>query len=164
MSFAENMIMELVGESATTQKMLERVPDDKLAWKPHEKSMSMSRLATHVAEMLSWVSLIISSDELDLAQGDHKPHELGSRKELLDRFHAVVEDTKKVLAGKTDQELMLPWKLKMGSQVLVELPRSAAIRSLVMNHFIHHRGQLSVYLRLNDIPVPGAYGPSADES
>jgi uncharacterized damage-inducible protein DinB len=164
MSFAESIIQELVGVSATTQKMLERIPDDKLGWKPHEKSMSMSRLATHVAEIPNWVPLIVNSDELDLAKRDPKPREHGSRKEILDLFQGVLEDTKKALAGKSDQELMLPWKLKMGSQVVFELPRAVAIRSAVMNHLIHHRGQLSVYLRLNDIPVPGAYGPSADES
>jgi uncharacterized damage-inducible protein DinB len=164
MSIAESMIQELVGESATTQKLLERIPDDRLTWQPHEKSMSMSRLATHVAEIPSWVPLIVGSNELDLAKREPRPRELGSRKEILDIFHAQVEDTKKALAGKSDQELMLPWKLKMGDHVIFELPRAIALRSMVMNHLIHHRGQLSVYLRLNNIPVPGAYGPSADEA
>ncbi|MBP1610070.1 MAG: DinB family protein, partial [Acidobacteria bacterium] len=90
MSIAESMIQELVGESATTQKLLERIPDDRLTWQPHEKSMSMSRLATHVAEIPSWVPLIVGSNELDLAKREPRPRELGSRKEILDIFHAQV--------------------------------------------------------------------------
>ena len=164
MSIAESIMQEFALEAGTTQKYMERLPDDKLAWKPHEKSMSLARLATHVAEIPSWIRIIVSSDELDLAAREPRPQELNSQKEIFDIFRAQVEDSKKALAGKNDQELMLPWKLKMGSQVILELPRAVALRSLVMNHFIHHRGQLSVYLRLSGVPVPATYGPSADES
>jgi uncharacterized damage-inducible protein DinB len=164
MSIADSIMQEFAVEAGTTQKYMERLPDGKLAWKPHEKSMSLARLATHVAEIPSWIRIIVSSDELDLAAREPRPQELNSQKEIFDIFRAQVEDSKKALAGKSDQELMLPWKLKMGSQVILELPRAVALRSLVMNHFIHHRGQLSVYLRLSGVPVPATYGPSADES
>jgi uncharacterized damage-inducible protein DinB len=164
MSFAESMIQEFAQESATTKKLLERLSDDTLTWKPHEKSMTMGRLATHVAEMSAWAPIITEADELDLATRTASPSALGSCKEILEAFHAKVEAFNKALAGKSDQELLRPWKLKNGSHVILELPRVVALRSLVMNHLIHHRGQLSVYLRLNNIPVPSIYGPSADES
>jgi uncharacterized damage-inducible protein DinB len=164
MSLAESMIQEFTQESATTKKLLERLPNDKLAWKPHEKSMTIGRLATHIAEMPTWATSITGSAELDLAAGGERPTALGSQKEILDRFQECVDGFAKALAGKSDQELLRSWKLKNGSHVILELPRVVALRSLVMNHIIHHRGQLSVYLRLNNIPVPSIYGPSADES
>jgi uncharacterized damage-inducible protein DinB len=163
MSMAESLVQEFMQEAGTTKKLLERLPDDKLSWKPHDKSMTMGRLATHVADMPSWAVSIAGSDELDMAAGGERPTALSSRKEILDLYQARVDGFGKALAGKTDQELLCPWKLKSGSQVFLELPRAVALRSLIMNHVIHHRGQLSVYLRLNNIPVPSIYGPSADE-
>jgi uncharacterized damage-inducible protein DinB len=164
MGLAESMIQEFMQESATTRKLLERLPDDKLAWKPHEKSMPMARLATHIADMPHWAISIAGSDELDIAKGEANPKALGSQKEILAHFQAQVEGFKKALAGKSDQELQRSWRLKNGSHVILDLPRIVALRSFVLNHVIHHRGQLSVYLRLNNIPVPSIYGPSADES
>jgi len=164
MSMAEDMIREFEKESNTTKKLLERIPDDRLEWKPHEKSMTMARLATHVAEMPAWAPIIAESDELDLAAREGHPRAPESHEEILDLFQKHVEGFNRALAGKSDQELMRPWKLKNGSCIILELPRVVALRSLVMNHLIHHRGQLSVYIRLNNIPLPSIYGPSADES
>lgn len=146
----------------TTRKLLERVPEDKLAWKPHEKSMSLGGLATHLSNIPNWGGTILNEVFFDLAAAPPKRTEPASRAAILAEF----DDTRaKVRAwmDKTDAEYNAPWTLKRGGQQMFSVPRVAAFRSFVLHHIIHHRGQLSVYLRLNDVPVPPIYGPSADE-
>jgi uncharacterized damage-inducible protein DinB len=163
MKLSDVMVQEFLHESQTTKKLLERLPEDKISWKPHEKSMPMSRLATHITEIPQWAEVIVNQDDFDMASVDFKPVMLESRREILESFQKNLDKFAEVLGGKDDEYLMASWKLKQGDKVLVDLPRAAAIRGFVISHVIHHRGQLSVYLRENDVPVPSIYGPSADE-
>lgn len=163
MSIAQSLLPEFDNEMATTRRVLERVPEDKLSFKPDPKSMSMGRLAGHVAEMPSWGSVTIGRDYLDLASGEFEALEMKSRDQVLTAFDKIVADTRAALQTATDEQLMQPWSLKMGEKVLLTMPRIAVLRTFVMNHTIHHRGQLSVYLRLVGEKVPSIYGPSADE-
>jgi uncharacterized damage-inducible protein DinB len=163
MAISEALIGELQHEAGTTRKLLERIPVEKFDWQPHEKSMSMIRLATHVADMFNWFPVTLEQDELDFAKGydEPKPATTEELVELLDKSVAgAIESLKKT----DDETFMKNWTLRNGEQIYFEMPKIAVSRSMIMNHIVHHRGQLSVYLRLNDIPVPAMYGPSADES
>jgi uncharacterized damage-inducible protein DinB len=164
MGIKEGLLAEFDHEVATTRKLLERVPDDgvKLAWKPHTKSMSLGGLATHIANLPLWSGTILNEPFFDTAAAPPNLTEKTSRGEILAAFD---ENTKRARGwmDRSDPEYLDRWALKRGGQEMFSLPRVAALRSFVMNHLIHHRGQLSVYLRLNDIPVPAIYGPSADE-
>lgn len=162
MPIAETFLAEIEREAATTRKLLERVPEDKFDWKPHAKSMSLGGLSTHVAKLLNWGVMTIDQPEFDVANVEPNAA-VASRAELLTTFDGLVSEARSKLAGKTDAELMAPWTLRHGSQTIFTMPKAAVLRSFVMNHMIHHRGQLSVYLRLNDVPVPSIYGPTADE-
>ncbi|MGI9035947.1 MAG: DinB family protein [Pyrinomonadaceae bacterium] len=163
MAISDGLINELQHEAATTRKILERVPAEKFDWKPHEKSMAMGRLATHVADMFSWFPGTLERDEIDFANGydEPKPATTEELVALLDKNAAAAKES---LQKMEDAGFMKEWTLRNGEQVLMRLPKIAVLRGMVMNHIVHHRGQLSVYLRLNDIPVPAMYGPSADES
>jgi uncharacterized damage-inducible protein DinB len=163
MKLSDVMVQEFLHESQTTKRLLERLPEDKISWKPHEKSMPMSRLATHITEIPQWAEVIVNQDGLDMASVDFKPVMFESRQEILESLQKNLDRFAEVLEGKDDEHLMASWKLKEGDKVLIDLPRAAAIRGFVISHVIHHRGQLSVYLRENDVPVPSIYGPSADE-
>jgi uncharacterized damage-inducible protein DinB len=163
MSIAQGLLGEFDHEMASTRKMLERLPEDKLEWKPDPKSMSLGRLASHVAEMPGWAVKTINAGELDFSKGDYKPTEGKSRAEVLEILEKNVTAARAAIAGASDAEFMKPWTLRSGDQVFFTLPKIAVIRNVVMNHTIHHRGQLSVYYRLTGVPVPGMYGPSADE-
>ncbi len=163
MSIAETLLPELEQEAATTKRVLERVPEDKLAWEPHEKSMSLARLATHTAGVPGDVADLVSPDEFQLPDTFPQP-ELASVQELLDAADSSVAKAKEYLSGLDDAAANTTWTLSKGGQVLMALPRIAVIRTLMFNHWYHHRGQLSVYLRLLNVPVPSIYGPSADES
>lgn len=163
MNIAEAMVGELAHESVTTRKMLERLPEDKFSWKPHEKSMSLGRLATHIAELPEWGQTIVNDESFDMSAADFKPKQFSSKREILDCFDENVESFKETLSGQSDEHLFEHWKLLQGEDVAVDMPRVACIRGFVLSHLIHHRGQLSVYLRENDVPVPAIYGPSADE-
>ena len=154
---------ELENEAKVTRQVLERVPMDKLDWKPHEKSMTMGRLAVHCAEMFGWTKETLKSDVLDFANMDMKPFEPGSTDELLAYFDDLIAKAKVILSETSDETFLTDWTMRNGEQIYMTMPKVAVMRSFVMNHIIHHRGQLSVYLRLNDIPVPSIYGPSADE-
>ncbi len=145
----------------TTRKFLDRVPDDKWDWKPDPKSMTLGGLATHITMMQSWGQDTMKQDTYDV-QG-YQPPKLDKRATLLVAFDAGVAGFKAAMATASDQAWMAPFSLTAGSHVIFSMPRVAAIRSMIFNHTIHHRGQLSVYFRLLGIPVPGAYGPSADE-
>lgn len=166
MKLSQLLLPEYDQEMATTRKVLERIPDDGLGWQPHAKSMSLGRLATHIAELAGWAPTILNQASLDLAPPGgpgYQPKTLASKQEILEQFESSVQATHAALEGAEDPELMEPWSLLMGGQVIFTQPRLGVLRSMLFNHVIHHRGQLSVYLRLNDLPVPSIYGPTADE-
>ena len=163
MSIAETFLPELEKEAAITRRVIERVPEDKLAWKPHEKSMSLARLATHTANVPGDIVDFVSPDELKIADSFEEPA-LGSVQELLDSGDRSVAKAKEYLAGLDDAAANATWTLSMAGRPLMANPRIAVIRSLMFNHWYHHRGQLTVYLRLLNVPVPSVYGPSADEN
>jgi uncharacterized damage-inducible protein DinB len=156
------LLPEFDREMATTRRVLERLPDDALAWKPHEKSFSMGDLATHITNIPSWVASTIDHDELDMGAG-FEPPPTGKRDDLLRIFDENVKTARAKIEGADDAALMREWALKSGDTEFFRMPKVAVLRGFVMNHMIHHRGQLSVYLRLKDVPVPSIYGPSADE-
>lgn len=160
---AASMIPEFDHEFATLRTALERVPEDKLDYQPHEKSMTMGRLAGHLAEVADWMAVTIDTDELDFEKGEWEPYTMTNRADMLARFDASVAKARESLSGASDEALMQPWTMRSGETVHMTMPKVAVIRSFVMNHMVHHRAQLGVYFRLNDIPVPETYGPSADE-
>jgi uncharacterized damage-inducible protein DinB len=166
MTFAEMILPEFDQEMASTRKVLERVPEDKLEWQAHPKSHTIGWNANHLAEMPSWVINTLSALSLDIAPPGGQPYQspkLKSRQEILGLFDKNVAAARQALATVTDEEVGQMWSLLKGGQTLLTMPRSAMIRSFVLNHIVHHRAILCVYLRLNDIPVPGMYGPSGDE-
>jgi uncharacterized damage-inducible protein DinB len=166
MKISEALLPEFDQEMANTRKTLERIPDDKFGWKPHPKSFAFGALATHVAQMTGWTADTMTKDSFDYAPPGEQPHPnplAASNKELLEMFDNGVTKARAALAGASDETYFAPWSLLAGGKVQMTMPRIAVIRSFVMNHIIHHRAQLGVYLRLNDLPVPSIYGPSADE-
>ena len=162
MPLVDHLLPEFDHEMATTRKLLERVPEDRLSWKPHAKSYSLGQLAQHVANLPLWGQITLEQSELDLAVNPPMA-ELGNRAAILKLLEDRVAGTRKALLGKTDAELMAPWSLKQGDHTMFTMPKATVWRSFVMNHIVHHRGQLSVYLRQQDVPLPSFYGPSADE-
>ena len=166
MSITSSLLPEYDHEMGTTRRLLERVPEAEFEWKPHDKSMSLGQLADHLSNLTGWANIIISSTTFDLASVglDRKPKNPASRDAVLARFDEKVAAARAELASKTDAELLAPWTLKSGTQEVFTMPRLSAIRSFVLNHTIHHRGQLSVYLRMHDITLPSIYGPSGDEA
>ena len=156
-------IAELEQEGATTRKVLERIPADKFDWKPHEKSYSMKQLAVHVAEMFGWTPPTLLQPELDFSKMDYKPADPKDTAELVELMDKNLGEAIDALKNTSDDAYGEPWSLRNGETIYFTMPRIAVMRGMVMSHIIHHRGQLSVYLRLNDIPVPSIYGPSADE-
>jgi uncharacterized damage-inducible protein DinB len=162
MPLTDALLPEFDHEITTTRKLLERVPDDRLAWKPHEKSMSLGGLAAHLSNLPWWGEMTLARSEFDTAGVERQP-EPSSRAQVLDAFDRNAKTTRALLAEKSDAEFMAPWALKHGDHTIFSMPKAVVWRSFVLNHMIHHRGQLSVYLRLLDVPVPSIYGPSADE-
>jgi uncharacterized damage-inducible protein DinB len=165
MAIKDVLLPEFDHEMATTRRVLDRVPEAEFAWKPHPKSMSLGQLSGHLANIPRWCSAVLDATLLDLATvGDEaRPKEPASRAALLGDFDTKVAAARAALVRQTDPEMLTPWTLKQGTHVIFTLPRISAIRSFVMNHSIHHRGQLSVYLRLREVSVPPIYGPTADE-
>ena len=166
MNYAQLTLPEFDQEMATTRKMLERVPEDKLDWRPHEKSNTIGWNANHLAEIPGWVSNIFIEPFVDMNPPGEEPYktpELKTRTALLEMFDRNVAEARQALAGVKNESLNEMWQLKDGGIVLVEMPRVVAFRTWVISHSIHHRAILSVYYRLNDVPVPAIYGPSADE-
>ena len=157
------LIAEMEQEASTARKCLERVPAEKFDWKPHEKSMSFGRLASHVADMFGWTPATLQQPELDFAKFDFKPFEPTTTEALVEYLDKNVAEAIETLRNTPDAAFMENWTMRNGEQIYFTMPKIAVMRSFVMNHIIHHRGQLTVYLRLNDIPVPSIYGPSADE-
>ena len=162
MSMIDALLPEFDHEMSVTRKVLERVPLEKSDWKPHAKSMSLGQLAQHVATLPAWGSLTLNQAEFDLSGGP-QDQQIRDRTALLATFDRLVGETRSALTAKTDAELMAPWVLKKDGHTIFSMPKASVWRSFVMSHVVHHRGQLSVYLRLNDVPVPSIYGPSADE-
>jgi uncharacterized damage-inducible protein DinB len=166
MKLVEILLPEFDQEMATTRRTLERVPDGKSTWKPHEKSMSMGRLAGHIAEMPAWVVETLQKDELDVnppGGSPYQPFDAATSREALEKFDANVKNAREALAGASDEELFKRWTLLSGGQEIVTMPKLGVVRAFVISHLVHHRAQLGVYLRLNNVPVPAVYGPSADE-
>ncbi len=167
MAISDSILSEFDQEMAGTRRTLERVPMEKFDWKPHEKSMSMGSLATHLSNLPSWTSYTLDSGSLDLAPGG-VPLPTATIPEsaagLLEAFDNNVATARAAIARTTDQEFVKMWQLQRNGVTLLTLPKVAVLRGFVLNHNIHHRAQLGVYLRLNDIPVPSIYGPSADEN
>ncbi len=162
MQIIELLLKELDQEAQTTRKMLERVPMEKLDWQPHPKSMTLKRLATHVAELPSWIHMTLTTSELDFASNPYNPVEIKSNQELLDYFEKSLEQGKCELQKATEQQLQENWTLRNGEEVYSTSSKYEVIR-MSLSQIIHHRAQLGVYLRLLNIPIPGSYGPSADE-
>lgn len=163
MNLIDPVLSELAHEAATTRRLLDRVPERHLAWKPHEKSMTLGRLATHIAEIPGWVGSIVEKDEFDVGTGGYVPPTIDRVPEIVARFDRNVAAATETLKRQSNDRLLAKWQLKKKGQLVVEMPRMGMIRSLLMNHLIHHRGQLSVYLRLQNVPLPSIYGPTADE-
>jgi uncharacterized damage-inducible protein DinB len=164
MAIVDALLPEFDHEMAVTRRVLERVDGAQFGWQPHEKSMSLGRLATHVAEIPQWGQTILTQPEFNMVDGEYKPTAAATTADVLELFDGQVKTIRALLAARTDAELMSTWTFKQNGKELFGMPRAAAWRSWVMNHLIHHRGQLSVYLRLTGSKVPGIYGPSADES
>ena len=166
MAISESLLPEFDHEMANTRKTLERVPEGKSDWKPHAKSMAMGGLATHVGNIPTWANYTIDQDSLDLAPGGEPLPQTpvaNSTAELLTTFDENVANARAAIASASDAEFFKPWTLMNNGNTILTMPKVAVLRSFVMNHLIHHRAQLGVYLRLNDIAVPSIYGPSADE-
>ena len=164
MALKDALLPEFDHEMGTTRRVLERVPDAEFAWKPHEKSFNLGQLAGHVANIPHWVAAIVQNTVFDLADAeDTRPRVPESTSWLLSQFDKNVVAARTGIAAMTDPEFLAPWTFKNNGQVVFTMPRAAALRSFVMNHMIHHRGQLTVYLRLKNVPLPSVYGPTADE-
>ncbi len=163
MSIVDALMPEFDHEMSVTRKLLERVPEDRFGWKPHEKSYTLGQLAQHVATLPMWGAITVNQSELDLGGSQQLPP-VTNRAELLALFDGHVAGTRAAIAGKSDAELMAPWTLKAWGKTLFTMPKAAVWRSFVMSHLIHHRGQLSVYLRIQNVALPSMYGPSADEN
>lgn len=150
-------------EIQRTRTLLERIPDEHLDWKPHPRSMALGGLALHIATLPYWIETIAGTEYLDLAAGLPRNAPPASRQDILDAFDQRVAAMRAALDGANDATMMGPWELRMGDKVMQRLPRVGMIRAMGISHFIHHRAQLGVYLRLLDVPLPPMYGPSADE-
>jgi uncharacterized damage-inducible protein DinB len=161
MTISEMLLPEFDQEMANTRKILDCVPEDKLSWKPHAKSMTLGRLASHVSEMAQWADIVVSQDKLEMTPGT-APFSAKTKAELMESLDKNVASSRKAIAGASDEHLAKTWSFIYAGQTILAMPRTAVLRTMVMSHLIHHRGQLSVYLRLIDVPIPGMYGPSAD--
>lgn len=162
-NFGAALLGELQMEAATTRKCLERLPAEKFDYTPHEKSMTLVRLASHVAEMFGWATATCLQDEIDFGNGGYVPFVPTTTEELLAFFDKHIAEATAAIKATSDEDFMKPWSLKNGETVYFTMPKIQVMRGMVFNHIVHHRGQLSVYMRILDVPVPGIYGPSADE-
>ena len=163
MTRIDSLLSEFAHETATARKHLERLPNDQFEWRPHPKSFTAGRLASHMVDCIRWVQPIFGADELDMDRSAYQPFGARSVAVLLEAFDGEVASAKQVMAGAADTSATQPWRLKMHGKVWFEKPREAVFRDMTLSHLVHHRGQFSVYLRLLEVPVPGSYGPTADE-
>jgi uncharacterized damage-inducible protein DinB len=168
MSISAALLPEFDNEMANTRRAIERVPDSAFGWTPHEKSSSMQELVSHLANLPSWMAVTLEQDSIDMAppDGSEPPRQpaAGSTAEALATFDRNVTVAREALQKATDAVMMDDWSLLSGGEAMFTLPKVAVVRTFILNHMIHHRGQLTVYLRMNDVPVPAIYGPSADEA
>lgn len=167
MALNEAFLPEFECEMTNTRRMLERVPEDKFDWKPHAKSFSMIQLASHLANIPAWMQFTFDSGSMDIMPGGVPLEPVapaGSAAELLAQFDRNIEMARAALAGTSDEQLLAPWTLLSNGKTVFSIPRTAVVRGFILNHAIHHRAQLGMYLRLNDVPLPQIYGPTADES
>lgn len=167
MSLSQSLLPEFDHEMANTRKVLERIRDDMLSWKAHEKSNTIGWVAMHLAEMPGWVDSTLNQDSFDVSPPGGEPYRTPaatSVQDILERFDRNVAKARLAIAAASDEQFMKSWSLLNGGQVLLTMPRAAVLRSFVLSHSIHHRAHLCVYLRLNDVPVPALYGPSADDT
>lgn len=164
MSIQDSFGIELNNEAANTRRLLASVPMEKADWKPHDKSMTLGALATHVAEIFTWISATLNYSELDFATFKYEPPKLTTQEELLAFFDDVVAQNTSVLSNTAESVFLENWTMRNGETVYFTLPKVAVVRTWVFNHLYHHRGQLTVYLRLLDIKVPGMFGPTADDA
>lgn len=162
MNVPELLLQEFDEEMPSTRRMLERVPETSFSWKPHEKSMALGRLSSHIADLPRRCTAIITADSY-VRPPDFRPFLAATSAELLEHFETAQGEARTVLQGLREDSLEVIWSMEMKGRILVSLPRAFALRRVFMDHLIHHRGQLSVYLRLLDVPVPGMFGPSADD-
>lgn len=163
MSLSDLILAEFRQEAKTTRRVLEIVPEAQLSFKPHEKSMTLSRLAGHIAEIPSWAANVVGQDALIFGKGEYKAFTPDDVASLLETFDKNVASFLEAVPGASDDHWMTGWKLQAGDKVLFEAPKIASLRGFVISHLIHHRGQLSVYLRLLEVPLPSIYGPTADD-
>jgi uncharacterized damage-inducible protein DinB len=160
----QNYINELEREAASTRKMLERTPMDKLSWAPHDKSSTLEKLLKHVANLPQWVNRVMQQDEIDFAAGGFGPApSFESAEELTAQFDKRIAEAKEALEQASEEDFKKNFTIRRGDHIIYNMPKAGILRTMAFNHLIHHRGQLSVYLRLLDVPVPGMYGPSADD-
>jgi uncharacterized damage-inducible protein DinB len=162
MPIAQALLPEFDYEMATTRKMIERFPEDKVEWRPHDTCMTLGRLAGHMSELAGWVVPTVNQDELVL-DPSYEPNVMKSRAETLKQFDENVKSSRAAIAGASDETLMRPWSLVAGGKTVMTMPKVAVLRSFVMNHMIHHRGQLAAFYRIAGVPIPSIYGPSKDE-
>jgi uncharacterized damage-inducible protein DinB len=162
MGISEALLPELDREMTIVRKVLERAPDGRFSWRPHAKSFSLGELVSHIAHLPTWGAETLNMGEIDIGTSP-RPAELGSTAAVIATFDANVAAMRAALVGTSDNQIMTIWTLKRNGKVLFSMPKAVVLRSFVLSHVIHHRGQLSVYLRLLDVPVPSMYGPSADE-
>jgi uncharacterized damage-inducible protein DinB len=163
MSMIQMLLKEMDQEAATTRKMLSRIPDDKYDWRPHPRSMTIRNLATHIAELPSWVKMALTTDELDFEGNPYDPPMINNTRELLELFEKKLAEGRAQLEKTQDKDLAGSWILRSGKTILIEYTKGETIR-MAYSQTVHHRAQLGVFLRLLDIPIPGSYGPSADET
>lgn len=166
MTYAEMLLPEFDQEMANTRKVLERIPDDRLDWQAHPKSHTIGWNANHVADIPSWLLMVLTTPSLDIAPSGGEPYaspKLTSSREIVELFDRNVAAARQAIAEVKDEAMGDPWTLAQGGNPLFTMPRAAVVRTMVLNHLMHHRAHLCVYLRLNDLPVPGMYGPSGDE-
>ena len=162
MPISQMLLPEFDEEMTNTRKLLERVPENRFDYQPHAKSMTLGRLAAHVAELPEWAKMTIEIDNLDLQPGQ-QPYVAKSKQDLLSTFDKNVTEARKAISGASDEHLQKIWTLTFSGKPIFSMPRATVLRGSFMNHLIHHRAQLGVYLRLNEVEIPGMYGPSADE-
>jgi uncharacterized damage-inducible protein DinB len=163
MSISESLLQELQQEGPSTRRVLERLPADAWDWRPHAKSMTTGELASHVSQIPDWMVAVLTTDDFTLNTADYTPWVAADPAELLRAFDERMANFKGALEGKPDDYLIGLWRMVMDGREVFNLPRAAVIRSMGLNHLVHHRAQLALYLRLRDVPVPAIYGPSADE-
>jgi uncharacterized damage-inducible protein DinB len=163
MTRIDSLLAEFAHETATARKHLERLPTEQFEWRPHTKSFTAGQLASHMVDCIRWIEPIFGADELDMDPAAYKPFGAKSVAALLETFDAEVATAKQVMSSAADTSASQPWRLKVHGRVWFEKPREAVFRDMTLSHLVHHRGQFSVYLRLLEVPVPGSYGPTADE-